>query len=106
MTAGANDGWGSAMIAKGWLRDPTAETASELRARTPRLTTLTGATVALLDIGKARGDEYLDRLQELLAARGVTVRRYRKPTNTRTAPPELLRWIAAESQAVVLALSD
>jgi hypothetical protein len=65
-----------------------------------------GATVALLDVGKTRGDEYLDRLQELLAARGATVRRYCKPTNTRTAPPELLRRIDAESQAVVVALSD
>lgn len=94
------------MNAERVLRDPTAETASGLRARTAPLLKLEDATVALLDIGKTRSDEYLDRLQELLAARGVTIRRYRKPTNTRTAPPELLHRIATECQAVVLALSD
>ena len=67
---------------------------------------LNGLTVALLDIGKARGDEYVDRLQELFTARGISWRRYKKPTNTRTAPVELLQQIARECQVAVIALSD
>jgi len=88
------------------LRDPTAETAPAMRARLQPPASLSGATVALVDIGKTRGDEYIDRLQELLDARGIVWRRYRKPTNTRTAPVELLQQIARECQVAVIALSD
>jgi hypothetical protein len=77
-----------------------------MRARRQPPESLEGRTVALLDIGKARGDEYVDRLQELLSARGIGWRRYKKPTNTRTAPVELLQQIAQECQATVIALSD
>ena len=88
------------------LRDPTAETTGVLRPRTPPLRDLRGRTVALLDIGKMRGDEYIDRLEALLGERGVSTRRYAKPTNTRTAPVALLQAIATECHAVVVALSD
>jgi len=88
------------------LRDPTAETAPTLRARLQPPASLAGLTVALLDIGKARGNEYIDRLQALLDEQGITWRRYRKPTNTRTAPVELLQQIARECQVAVIALSD
>ena len=88
------------------LRDHTAETAPTQRARRQPPNSLAGLTVALLDIGKARGNEYVDKLQELLTARGIGWRRYRKPTNTRTAPVELLQQIANECQAAVIALSD
>ena len=77
-----------------------------MRARLRPPAALSGATVALLDIGKARGNEYIDRLQELLSAKGITWRRYRKPTNTRTAPVEILQQIARECQVAVIALSD
>ena len=88
------------------LRDPTAETASEMRARRAPLASLEGATVALMDIGKMRGDEFIDRLEVLFRERGIATRRYKKPTNTRTAPLELLQKIADECQVVVIALSD
>ncbi len=88
------------------MRDPTAETASEMRPRRSPLPSLEGVTVALMDIGKMRGDEFIDRLEQLFAARGIATRRYKKPTNTRTAPLEMLQRIAAECQAVVIALSD
>ena len=88
------------------LRDPTAETAATERARLQPPAALDGLTVALLDIGKSRGDEYVDRLQSLLDGRGIAWRRYRKPTNTRTAPVELLQQIARECQVAVIALSD
>lgn len=88
------------------MRDPTAETAPEMRARRAPLASLQGVTVALMDIGKMRGDEFIDRLEQLFAARGVATRRYKKPTNTRTAPLPLVQRMAAECQAVVIALSD
>jgi 16S rRNA G527 N7-methylase RsmG len=67
---------------------------------------LDGLAVGLLDISKARGNVFLDRVAELLQARGVTVRRYRKPTFTRPAPTELAQQIAAECQLVVEGLAD
>ena len=88
------------------MRDPTAETASEQRPRRAPPATLAGRTVALMDIGKMRGDEFIDRLEALFTERGIATKRYRKPTNTRTAPVELLQKIAAECQVVVIALSD
>ena len=88
------------------LRDPTAETASVIRARRAPPASLEGVTVALMDIGKMRGDEFIDRLEVLFRGRGIATRRYQKPTNTRTAPLELLQKIADECQVVVIALSD
>jgi hypothetical protein len=88
------------------LRDPTAEIASELRPRYSPLDTLEGKCVALMDIGKMRGDEFLDRLEVLMTARGIKIRRYRKPTNTRVAPIDMIHDITLNCQAVVIALSD
>ena len=88
------------------LRDPTAETASELRSRQAPLDSFSGKTVALMDIGKMRGDEFIDRLELLCTQRGIATRRYKKPTNTRVAPREMIRDIADNCQAVIIALSD
>ena len=88
------------------MRDPTAEIASELRPRQAPLETIQGKCVALLDIGKMRGDEFIDQLERLLTARGVTTRRYKKPTNTRVAPIETIHDITLCCQAVIIALSD
>ena len=88
------------------LRDPTPELASERRARRAPLRTLSGKTVALMDIGKMRGVDYIDRLEELLRARSIATLRFAKPTNTRTAPDRLLQDIVAGCDAVVIALSD
>jgi hypothetical protein len=87
-------------------RDPTAEIASEFRPRHPPLDGLEGKCVALLDIGKMRGDEFIDRLESLMKARGIETRRYKKPTNTRTAPTEIIHDITLNCHAVVIALSD
>jgi hypothetical protein len=88
------------------LRDPTAETASELRARRAPLETFSGKTVALMDIGKMRGDEFIDRLEVLCRQRKILTRRYKKPTNTRVAPRDMIKDIADHCQAVIIALSD
>ncbi len=88
------------------LRDPTAETAPTRRARLAPPASLEGKTVALMDIGKSRGKEFLDRLEGHFKAAGVSTKRYAKPTNTKVAPVAMLQKIAAEAQLAVIALSD
>jgi hypothetical protein len=94
------------MYADTLLRDPTPELASSMRERCRPPADLAGRTVALMDIGKMRGDEYIDRLEQLFAQAGIATRRYRKPTNTRTAPIEMLQDIATRCDVAVIALSD
>ena len=88
------------------LLDPTAETAPATRERLPRLDGIEGKTIGLLDIAKARGDVFLNRIEEKLSRRGVTVKRYKKPTFTRVAPTDLKQQIATECHAVIEALAD
>lgn len=88
------------------LLDPTGERRSTERSRVPRLPSLAGKVVALLDISKPRGNVFLDRLAALVTARGATVRRYAKPTFTKPAPADLRRQIAQECHAVIEALAD
>ena len=88
------------------LLDPTAETASVRRERRSPPPSLEGVTLGLLDIGKARGNTFLDRLESNFEGRGLAVKRYAKPTNTRTAPIDLAQTIAEEVDVVVDALSD
>ena len=88
------------------LHDPTAELTSSIRPRLAPPASLDGKTVALLDIGKPRSDEFLDGLECLMAERSITTRRYAKPTNTRTAPIATLQAIASQADVVVIALSD
>jgi len=88
------------------LLDPTSERNPTIRARLPRPEKLDGLTVGLLDIAKARGDVFLDRLDERLSERGITVKRYKKPTNARPAPLPLQQQIAGEVNLVIEGLSD
>jgi len=88
------------------LLDPTHERAPAIRSRLPRLDALAGVNVGLLDISKARGDVFLDRLAARLAETGATVRRYAKPTFTKPAPVDLRQQIAMECGAVIEALAD
>ena len=88
------------------LLDPTHERSPAIRQRLPRLASLAGVPVALLDISKARGDVFLDRLAERLAGEGAKVLRYRKPTFTKPAPVDLRQQIAVECGAVIEALAD
>ena len=88
------------------LLDPTAETTPARRERRAPPPSLDGLTLGLLDIGKARGATFLEQLESHFAGRGLTVKRYAKPTNTRTAPLALAQSIAEEVDVVVDALSD
>jgi hypothetical protein len=86
--------------------DPTNEQQSEVRQRQPRLASLEGRTIGLLDISKPRGDVFLDRIEQKLRERGAEVIRYAKPTFTKPAPIDLRQQIAVECDAVVEALAD
>ena len=88
------------------LLDPTSERSPTVRPRLARPDRLDGLTIGLLDIAKPRGDVFLDRLDERLTERGIAVRRYKKPTNTRTAPVPLQQQIATEVNLVIEGLSD
>lgn len=88
------------------LLDPTAELTAADRSPLPRLSTVAGKTIGLLDISKARGDVFLNKLEERLVANGATVKRYAKPTFARTAPDELQQTLVTECDAVIEALAD
>ena len=88
------------------LLDPTAEQSPPLRERAARLSSLEGKTIALLDISKARGDLFLDRVEDKLSRQGVTVKRYKKPTFARVAPTALKQEITSDCHAVIEALAD
>jgi hypothetical protein len=88
------------------LLDPTAETAPAVEPRLARPQSIAGKTVGLFDIAKMRGDEFLDRLDELLTARGHAVKRYRKKHFTHLAPLELKQKIKSECDLVVEGLAD
>ena len=86
--------------------DPTSERSAATRTRNERPPSLDGLTVGLLDISKARGDVFLDRLADLLGERGIQVERYRKPTFTKPAPIDLRHEIASQCEVVIEALAD
>jgi hypothetical protein len=88
------------------ILDPTSERSLAVKPRLPRLATLAGAKVGLLDISKPRGDVFLDRLAQRLAGQGATVLRFRKPTFTKPAPVDLRQEIATRCDAVIEALAD
>ena len=88
------------------LLDPTSERALAIRPRVPRLASLAGRRLGLLDISKPRGDVFLDRVEELLRSRGAEVERFTKPTFTKPAPVDLRHEIATRCHAVIEALAD
>ena len=88
------------------ILDPTSERTPTSRPLAARPVTLEGRVVGLLDISKARGDVFLDRLDELLQARGLRTERYRKPTFTKPAPVDLRQEIAERCEVVIEALAD
>jgi len=94
------------MTEKHILLDPTAEQSPPSRERAPRLSSLKDRTIALLDISKARGNIFLDRIEEKFNQQGLAVKRYKKPTFARIAPIELKQEISTDCHAVVEALAD
>ena len=88
------------------LLDPTNERSLAIRERVPRLDSIEGKTVGLLDISKARGDVFLGRIQQRLEDKGARAIRFKKPTFTKPAPADLRGEIASQCDAVIEALAD
>ena len=86
--------------------DPTGERTVTERTRSERPASLSGKRVGLLDISKARGNIFLDRLEERLVDIGANVTRYKKPTFTKPAPVDLRHEIASQCEVVIEALAD
>ena len=88
------------------LLDPTGELEPVARKPIDKPDLLEGKTLGLLDISKAKGDIFLDRLEELFSDRGVKVRRYKNPTFAKPAPLKLIQEITKEVDIVIEALAD
>jgi hypothetical protein len=89
------------------LIHPGNETRPQAAPAPPRLKTLQGRRIGLLDISKPGGSYFLDRLEDLLRTEyGVTeVVRAKKPTYTKNAPQEIIDRLRGVD-AVVEGLAD
>ena len=87
--------------------DPT-DSVPVPRKTAPPPATLDGKVVTLLDISKAKGDDLLDRIEELLRerARPKAIVRKRKPTFARPAPDPLRQEIVGATDVLIEALAD
>ena len=88
------------------LLNPTGEHETAKRVQAQRPIALDGLTVGVLDIGKPRGDVFLDRVAERLGERGVAVKRYAKPGPSRPAVIETRQRMLAETQVAIIGLAD
>ncbi len=86
--------------------DPTDETTPQQRERLARPESLSGLTIALLDISKPRGNVFLDQVQNRLQELDAKVVRYKKPTFAKPAPADLRHEITTTCDAVIEALAD
>jgi nucleotide-binding universal stress UspA family protein len=71
-----------------------------------RSKSVSGSTVALLDINKRRGDEFLDRIEARLHAAGAQTFRVTKEIFSKPAGPEIIRRIANRGDLAVEGLAD
>ena len=90
------------------ILDPTGDLPGTPTSLAPRLSSLAGKTVCLLDISKPKGVHFLDEIERrLVSDHGVArVLRRVKPTFSRPAPSELVEGIAGEVDLVIEALAD
>ena len=72
----------------------------------PRPADIAGLRIVLLDIGKARGREFLDRVEKRLRGRGAHTARVAKPLFSRPAPAEIIERAAIHGDLAVEALAD
>lgn len=88
------------------LLDPTGEHSVPTRKQSARPKSLDGLTIGILDIGKARGDVFLNQLATRLGERGIQVKRYAKPTPSRLVATDTRQRMTTEVQAAIIGLAD
>jgi hypothetical protein len=88
------------------MLDPTAELTSERRTRRAPPASLEGITIGLMSISKERSREFLDTVENRLAARGLEIARFEKPTHTKPAPESLMQEMVERCAVVVVGLAD
>ena len=85
---------------------PIDERVREPVAFAPRPAALAGKRVALLDITKARGAEFLDRVERRLHEHGAETFRIAKETFSKPASPDVIEEIALRGDLTVEGLAD
>jgi hypothetical protein len=87
---------------------PAAEDVAEIRCLAPRLPSLQGMTVGLIDNHKRNADVYLDALGRLLQDRyGVSqLVTYRKISQSMPTPDAVLDQLASTCDAIIHAVAD
>ena len=91
------------------LINPFNESQCEARQAAPKLNSLAGKTIGLLDISKPGGNLFLDHLEGLLKNRFAVkeVIRVTKPTFTKPAPAAVIaHLVQARCDGVIEALAD
>ena len=86
---------------------PGNESVPKAATPPPRLASLKGKRIGLLDISKPGGSFFLDRLEEILRTRygAADVLRTRKPTFSKNAPQQIIEQLRG-MDAVVEGLAD
>ena len=90
------------------LYDPTAAPKQAAATLAARLPDLRDKTVGLLDISKAKGNFFLDRVEAMLTAQfqpRAVIRRM-KPTFARPVPEDIRRELAQKCDFLIEALAD
>lgn len=87
--------------------DPTAQESRAAIQDTPRLVSLAGRTVGLLDNGKIRARELLAYIEDMLCSQHGVARvvHLRKPDASRPAPPEVVAEMR-QCDALISAVGD
>ena len=90
------------------LYDPTAAPSSRTARLAERVPDLQGKVIGLLDISKAKGNFFLDRLAERITEQfqpREIIRRV-KPTFARPAPEETRKELEQKCDLIIEALAD
>lgn len=90
------------------LVNPTTEPAAATFCGAPRLLSLAGARLGIVDDSKRNADVLLEELVEVLRTRYEIgeVRWHRKPSASRPADPAAMQELAGQCDAVVIAIGD
>ena len=64
-----------------YLLDPTGELDPITQKPLRKIKATSSTIVGLIDISKAKGDVFLDRIEKLFIEKGLQTKRYKKPGN-------------------------